>query len=91
MNWSFNMTDEETLQWLEEYDTKVKFFKTDFRGKMHLPTNVNFHPNLLKGTEKEYEDICSKHLRGHEGEFKIIGTHTFDTYEDYIKIYKNLH
>ena len=40
-----------------------------------------------------YESLTKsqKYLYGKEDEFKIIGVHTFDTYEDYLKTYKNLH
>ena len=69
---------------------KEYYFKTDFKGKIHLPTTVNFHPNIFKGTQKEYDEIYSKYLFGKEDEFKVIGTHKFDTYEDYLKVYKHL-
>ena len=91
MKFKFNMSESEKLQWKEEYSTKVKFIKTDFEGKMHVPAETNFHPNLFKGTEKEYDSIVEKYLTGKDDEFKIIGYHTFDTYEEYIKEYKNLH
>jgi hypothetical protein len=83
------MSDLELHQ--QEYQTRVKYFKTDYRGNMNVPTEANFHPNLFKGTQEEFEDICRKYLDGKEDEFKIIGIHTFDTYEDYLKTYKNLH
>ena len=67
------------------------YFKTDYKGSMNIPANINFHPNLFKGTQEEYYAICKKYLYGKEDEFKIIGVHTFDNYEDYLKTYKNLH
>ena len=69
---------------------KEYYFKTDFNGRMHLPTNIKFHPNLFKGTQDQYNNICEKYLFGKEDEFKVIGTHKFDTYEDYLKVYKHL-
>ena len=84
------MTKEESLQWEEEYNTKIKFFKTDYIGKMHIPTNVKFHPNLFQGTEKEYSDMITKHFQGKEDEFKITGSHSFYTFCEYNKIYNKL-
>ena len=75
----------------QEYETRVKFFKTDYRGSFNCPASINFHPNLFKGTQKEYDDICKKYLYGKEDEFKITGEHSFNTYEEYLQTYKNLH
>ena len=69
---------------------KIKYWKTDFKGKIHVPTIANFHPNLFVGTEKEYNDIYDKYLEGREDEFKVIGCHSFDTWEEYLKIFKHL-
>ena len=86
----YNLRDE--LLYQQEYETRVLYFKTDYKGSMHVPTEANFHPNLFKGTQKEYDQICEKYLYGKEDEFKIIGVHTFNTLEEYNKKYplKNL-
>ncbi len=81
------MNKQEELEFQEEYETRVKYFKTDYSGHFWCPTGANFHPNLFKGTQKEYDDICKKYLYGHEDEFKIIGEHSFDTLEEYNKVY----
>ena len=69
---------------------KIKYWKTDYKGTMHVPTKSGFHPNLFKGTEKEYNDIYDKYLKGREDEFKVTGIHSFDTWEEYIEKYKYL-
>ena len=74
----------------QEYKERIKYFKTDFKGSLTIPPEANFHPSLFKGTQEEYDNIYNKYLKGHEDEFKIIGTHTFNTYEDYLKVFKNL-
>jgi len=71
----------------QEYQTRIFYFKTDYTGKMHIPSKANFHPNLFKGTQEEYDDICKEYLYGKEDEFKVIGTHRFDTIEEYNKIF----
>lgn len=72
----------------QEYETRVLFFKTDFKGTLHVPAEANFHPHIFKGTRKEYDAICEKYLYGKEDEFKITGVHTFDTLEELSKTYK---
>ena len=74
----------------QEYETRVVYIKTDFKGKMTIPTEANFHPYLFVGTRKEYDYIIDKYLRGYEDEFKIIGEHCFNTYEEYLKVFGNL-
>ena len=74
----------------QEYQTRIRFFKTDFTGKLHVPTKANFHPYLFIGTQEEYDFICKEYLTGKEDEFKIIGVHVFDTKEEYWKEYGNL-
>ena len=69
---------------------KIKYWKTDFKGKMHVKSITGFHPNLFKGTEEEYNDIYENHLKGREDEFKVIGVHCFDTWEEYLKKFKYL-
>ena len=73
-----------------ESPEKELFWKIDFKGKMHVPAEANFHPNLFVGTRKEYNNIYNKFLKGKEDEFKIIGEHSFDNYEDYKKAFGNL-
>lgn len=75
----------------EEYFTRVFYWKIDYRGTMTLPTHLNFHPNLWKGTQKEYDEIYDKYLKGREDCFKIVDTHKFDSLDQYNKSYKNLH
>jgi hypothetical protein len=70
---------------------KIKYFKTDYKGRIHVPSNIGFHPNLFKGTQAEYDEIYDKYLKGREDEFKIIGVHVFDSYDDYLKKFKNFH
>jgi len=72
----------------QEYQTRVFYFKTDFKGTIHYPTNINFNHNLFVGTQEEYDNICKEYLYGKEDEFKIIGVHRFDTYKEFRKIFK---
>ena len=87
------------LEDMLEYTTRILYMKIDYKGSMGIPTKmkldccetkVNFHPNLFIGTEQQYEEIWDKYLRGREDEFKVIGRHTFDTYEEYKKAYPKL-
>lgn len=73
------------LEELIEYCTRIKYFKTDYKGTMICPTEANFHPNLFKGTQEQYDNILKKYLYGHEDEFKIIGEHSFNSLEEYNK------
>lgn len=86
----YNLRDELLAQ--QEYETRILYIKTDYRGSMHVPTEANFSPHLFKGTQKQYDEICVKYLYGKEDEFKLIGANTFDTLEEYNKAYplKNL-
>jgi hypothetical protein len=74
----------------QEYQTRIFFFKTDFKGTLHVPTIAKFHPNLFKGTQEQYDNICTEYLYGKEDEFKIIGIHRFDTIEEYNKTFNKL-
>ena len=69
----------------DEYFNRVFFWKIDFKGTLHVPARVNFHPTLFKGTQKEYDEIYNNHLKGREDEFKITGEHKFDSLEEYNK------
>lgn len=71
------------LEEMLEYTTRILYFKTDYTGTMWCPTKANFHPNLFKGTQQQYDEIFEKYLMGHEDEFKVIGVHKFDTLEEY--------
>jgi len=71
----------------QEYTTRILYFKTDFKGSLHVPNNIGFHPNLFVGTQKEYDEIYNNYLTGKEDEFKIIGVNTFNSLEDYNKKY----
>lgn len=79
------MTEEDEEQF--EYESRALYFVTEYKGSMHVPAKANFHPNLFKGTQQEYDYIYDKYLTGKEDEFKIIGIHTFKTYEDYKKVF----
>ena len=83
-----NMKEEGLYQ--QEYETRVMYMKIDFKGKMHIPCEANFHPHLFVGTMKEYDYIFDKFLRGREDEFKVIGIHSFDTYCEYYKKFGKL-
>jgi len=74
----------------QEYETRVYYWKIDFTGSLHVPTNVNFHPSLFIGTQSAYDKIYDNYLKGREDEFKIVGEHKFDTIEDYNKKFKNI-
>lgn len=75
------------LEEMLEYTTRIKYFKTDYKGSMHCPTEANFHPNLYKGTQQQYDHIYNTYLMGREDEFKIIGVQEFDSLEEYNKKY----
>lgn len=71
----------------DEYHNRVCYFKTDFKGGLHVPTEIDFHPYLWVGTQKQYDDIYDKYLVGKEGEFKVIGIHKFNTMDEYVAKY----
>jgi hypothetical protein len=75
------------LEQEDEYVNRVFYWKLDYKGSLWIPTNVNFHPTLWKGTEKEFDKICKEHLFCHEDEFKVIGWHKFDSIEKYNEKY----
>ena len=64
-----------------------KYWKVDYRGQMPSIEGHRFHPELFYGTAEEMDNILDL-LDGREDEFKIIGIHSFETYEDYEKIYR---
>lgn len=85
---------QDDLDQQEEHETGVKYFKTDYKGSMCSPPTrlklPDFHPNIFKGTQEQYDEIFDKHLCCHEDEFKVIGTHSFDTYEEYKQAFPEL-
>ncbi len=80
----------EQLKEQQEYETRVFYWKIDFSGSLHVPTNINFHPSLFIGSQSDYDKIYNNYLKGREDEFKITGEHKFDTLEDYNKKFKNI-
>lgn len=66
----------------QEYFERIFHWKFDFKGSLHVPVSINFNPNHWVGTQFEYDKIYMNHLQGKEDEFKIIGEHQFDSFED---------
>ncbi len=66
---------------------KEKYWKLDFKGSLYVPTDIDFHPNLWKGTEADFKYILNNYLRGKEDVFKVIGWQSFDTLEEYNEQY----
>ena len=74
--------DQDNLDQQQEYETRKIYIVTDYKGTMHTPAHINFHPNQFYGTQKEYDDIYNKYLKGHDDEFKVIGERHYANYED---------
>lgn len=80
-----NLKEVEAVE--QEYTTRILYFKTDFKGSLHVPTNIGFNPNLFVGTQKEFDEIYNNYLTGKEDEFKIIGINCFNSLEEYENSY----
>lgn len=66
-----------------DYFNRVCFWRVEARGNISIPTSINFHPQLWRGTQAEFDEIDVRHLQGNEGLFKITDVCKFATYEDH--------
>tara|TARA_R100000541_G_scaffold50751_1_gene58048 strand:- start:444 stop:710 length:267 start_codon:yes stop_codon:yes gene_type:complete len=62
---------------------KKYYYKTDYKGCMPSIDGHRFHPWIFYATQKEYDEIYDNYLSRREDEFKIIGVHKFETYEEF--------
>lgn len=68
----------------EEYETRVLYFKTDFKNGKYISSMENgFSATSFKGTQKEYDEATKMYQNHDNG--KIIGTHSYATKEELMK------
>lgn len=87
MEYKFNMTPEEQLQWEEYYKTQKLIFQTQFKGGRYVSDFVEgFSAHKFIGTWEEYEKATAI-FNERPSLGKIIGTKSF-TFEEWDKIHK---
>lgn len=78
-------TKEEIEHYEYDYNHTIYHWVTDFTGgHWNIHPDENFSPRYFKGTSKEYDEKLKPHY-GKEDQFKIIGSRSYDTYEEWSK------
>lgn len=87
MQFNFNMTREEAIQWEHYFKTETLVFQTQFKNGRYISTMENgFSARKFVGTWEDYTKATKIYNDSHDYG-KIIGTKTF-TLEEWAAIHK---
>lgn len=93
-----NQEQNDSLQ-EQEYKERKFWFVFEFKGRVHsgltkdkqkfgLPDNFIFNPRATEATMFEFDLLLDLIIDYGESEFKLIGTHKYNTYEELNKTWK---
>lgn len=86
MEFSFNMTEEEKLQWEEYHETVVLVWRTQFKNGFVSGMVNGFNAQNFVGTGKEYYKTLEE-FNGSDDKGKVIGSFSY-TIEEWDEMHK---
>jgi len=94
-----NYQQKQDLLQEQEYKQRKFWFVFEFKGRVNsalnkenekfgLPKDFIFNPRQTEATMEEFDKLLNLIIDAGESEFKLIGTHKYNSFEELNKIWK---